>query len=382
MYRGSIGVLLGLLCLALSGCSLAQTEYQSVMPHDEQYNLDEESDALVVDNYMGLKNAIFSFVEEGQEYGVIRIYQYEDAQTLSGESIETGLSEAVYEICTTDPLGVYAVDYMTHDCTLIASYYEIHLYITYSKTPEEIAAIIRVGGMSGIRSPMTAAIVEGKPGIALRVSNYTPTNYNSLAQRCYQTSPSKIVCLPEIQAQIYPVTGVQRIVELSFRYPYSAEEMDERRAKLNETLEAICQQQTLPFYANSARRLCVQLAAYTAGKTKTEDALVYDLLCGSSYSDESIALAVTELCSRMGVGCYTVQGEKDGAAYDWNMVLIGKVWYHLDTAASVQSGTFKLCLDNDMEQYSWNEAQYPSCNGQPIQEIGAERSAADRTAAS
>ena len=91
MYRGSIGVLLGLLCLALSGCSLAQTEYQSVMPHDEQYNLDEESDALVVDNYMGLKNAIFSFVEEGQEYGVIRIYQYEDAQTLSGESIELSL---------------------------------------------------------------------------------------------------------------------------------------------------------------------------------------------------------------------------------------------------------------------------------------------------
>lgn len=158
-------------------------------------------------------------MEAGSEYGVIRIYQYENEETWDSATIEAGLAEAVDEICNTDPLGVYAVDYMTHDCTQIATYYEIHLYITYTRTPEEIAAIIRVGGMNGIRSPMTAAIVEAEPKIALRVSNYAPTNYDLLARRCYRGAPSQIVCLPEITSSIYPVSGVQRIVELQFQYP-------------------------------------------------------------------------------------------------------------------------------------------------------------------
>ena len=113
------------------------------------------------------------------------------------------------------------------------------------------------------------------------------------------------------------------------------------------------------------------------GKTRTEDALLYDLMCGAAYSDESIALAVTELCGRMGVSVHTVVGEKGGKEYCWNMILLGKVWYHLDSAAFVQTGEFRLGLDGNMQQYSWNTAQYPTCNGEPIQdipegEIGAE----------
>lgn len=369
MHRKAMCAALTCLCLALSGCTLTQMEYQSVVPHDEQYNLDKGSDALVVDNYMGLKNAIFSFVEKGSEYGVIRIYQYEDEALWNSETIETGLAEAVDEICNTDPLGVYAVDYMTHDCTKIATYYEIHLYITYTRTPEEIAAIIRVGGMSGIRSPMTTAIVEGKPGIALRVSNYTPTNYDLLARRCYRGAPSQIVCLPEITSSIYPVSGVQRIVELQFEYPYTNAQMDERRAELDKALNALADQYPAAFYATTLRSLCNQLRTQALGKTKTEDALLYDLMCGTTYSDESIALAVTELCDRMGVSSHTVVGEKDGKEYCWNMVLLGKIWYHLDTAAFVQTGEFKLSLDSDMDQYSWNTAQYPTCDGRTIQDI-------------
>ena len=377
MHRKAMGAALAVCCLTLSGCTLTQLEYQSVVPHDEQYNLDEGSDALVVDNYMGLKNAIFSFVEAGSEYGVIRIYQYENEETWDSATIEAGLAEAVDEICNTDPLGVYAVDYMTHDCTKIATYYEIHLYIIYTRTPEEIAAIIRVGGMNGIRSPMTAAIVEAEPKIALRVSNYAPTNYDLLARRCYRGAPSQIVCLPEITSSIYPVSGVQRIVELQFQYPYTDAQMDARRAELDAALGELASQYPAAFYATTLRSLCNQLRTQALGKTRTEDALLYDLMCGTTYSDESIALAVTELCDRMGVSVHTVVGEKDGREYCWNMILLGDVWYHLDTAAFVQTGEFKLSLDDDMQQYSWNTAQYPTCDGQVIQdipegEIGAE----------
>lgn len=369
MHRKAMGAALAVCCLTLSGCTLTQLEYQSVVPHDEQYNLDESSDALVVDNYMGLKNAIFSFVERGTEYGVIRIYQYENEEIYDSATIEAGLAEAVDEVCNTDPLGVYAVDYMTHDCTKISNYYELHLYITYTRTPEEIAAIIRVGGMSGIRSPMTTAIVEGEEKIALRVSNYAPTNYDLLARRCYRGAPSQIVCLPAITSSIYPVSGVQRIVELQFAYPYSDAQMDARRAELDAALDDLASQYPGDFYSTTLRALCNQLRTQALGKTRTEDALLYDLMCATTYSDESVALAVTELCDRMGVSAHTVVGEKNEREYCWNMILLGKVWYHLDTAAFVQTGEFRLSLDNNMEQYSWNTAQYPACDGEPIQDI-------------
>ena len=153
--------------------------------------------------------------------------------------------------------------------------------------------------------------------------------------------------------------------------------MDARRAELDAALGDLASQYPGDFYSTTLRSMCSQLRVRAQGKTRTEDALLYDLMCGAAYSDESIALAVTELCGRMGVSVHTVVGEKGGKEYCWNMILLGKVWYHLDSAAFVQTGEFRLGLDGNMQQYSWNTAQYPTCNGEPIQdipegEIGAE----------
>ena len=350
------------LSVAVSGCGL-QTEYQSILPHDEQYNVDEGSDALVVENYMGLKNAIFSFVEDGQEYGVIRAYQYEN------EDIETDLEEAVYEICNKDPMGVYAVDYITHDCTLIVSYYEIHVYIAFSKTVEEIESITRVGGMSGIRSPMTTAIIEGERQIALRVSNYSVTNFDVLARSCYAISPSLIVCLPDITSSTYPRTGVQRIVALTFRYPYTDDEMDTMRLALDIELETLQAQQPIPYHVSALYNLCNVLSNRIANKEEDDDALLYDLLCGDSYSEESLVLAVWELCNRMNVPCYAVSGEKNDEKYNWLIIQFDQIWYHFDVVDAVERNIFQLKLDDDMGSYVWNTTQYPACTGEPIQEI-------------
>ncbi len=67
-----------LLLLLLCGCSAQlKKEYRSVTPHEEQYEVDQFSDALTAENYLSLKNAILSFVETGETQGTRRAYPYD-----------------------------------------------------------------------------------------------------------------------------------------------------------------------------------------------------------------------------------------------------------------------------------------------------------------
>ena len=97
----------GLCMLALTtGCaSLISREYTTVTPYVEQHTVEENEEALVAENYLSLKNAILSFVEDGMEHGVIRVYDYDG-------DVEADLAAATYEVSRADPLGAYAVDFL------------------------------------------------------------------------------------------------------------------------------------------------------------------------------------------------------------------------------------------------------------------------------
>ena len=66
-----------------------------------------------------------------------------------------------------------------------------------------------------------------------------------------------------------------------------------------------------------------------------------------------------------------VEGEKDGAAYDWCQVKVSGVWYHVDIFRCVLADAHdaELRLDADMSGYDWNREQYPVCDGIPTEEV-------------
>ena len=125
------------LLLTLTGCSLAPDEYLYITPHVDSSSQSNPSDAVVAENYLSLKNAILSMVRTGQTEGIIHVTNYDG-------SVEEDLAEAAYEVSKLDPLGAYAVDYMTHSCAQIVSYYEIQIDITFRRTAQEIVEIISV----------------------------------------------------------------------------------------------------------------------------------------------------------------------------------------------------------------------------------------------
>mgnify|MGYP001081547821 CR=1 FL=1 len=80
--------------------------------------------------YQQLKRAILQFAEDGVTHGVIRTTNY------TGD-VEADLSRAAYSVAREDPVGAYTIDFLTHDCSLIVSYYEITIDITFRDMAED-----------------------------------------------------------------------------------------------------------------------------------------------------------------------------------------------------------------------------------------------------
>ena len=129
-----LAVLLAAAALALSACSAAvPSEYVQVRAHSETAEK-PRSDALTAENYAQLKSVIRSFVEGSVEHGIIRVYSYDG-------DVEQDLADAARAVWRDDPLGAYAVDYLTYSCSLIVSYYELRVDITYRRTPAQLARL-------------------------------------------------------------------------------------------------------------------------------------------------------------------------------------------------------------------------------------------------
>ena len=131
--------------LLLSGCSaMLERSYVSVEEHNENPASDGGS-ALRVESYQELVSAILYCVSNGEETGVIRLYNYP-------RDVESDLESACLEVVQEDPLGAYAVDYIRHEIRHIVSYYEATVHIAYRRTAEQIASVVSVTGVTAIRS--------------------------------------------------------------------------------------------------------------------------------------------------------------------------------------------------------------------------------------
>lgn len=363
MKKWLLALLTAACALLLCACDgVFEEDYLSVTPHDEQYTVDEDSDALTAENYLGLKNAILSFVENHTEYGVIRIYHYD------GE-VESDLADAAYEVAKSDPLGAYAVDYMTHESTLIVSYYEIHIYITFARTQEEIDAVKRVNSLASLREEFKRALRDGEQTCVLRVLSYTEQDFAAIAQSCYLEDPFEFVELPTIEVSLYPSTGVQRIVHISFSYDMTDAERVAARGALSSAFSSLSAgAAAMPSDARRFMELTDRLLIRLEDAEGDEQALLYDALCRDRVNADSLALALRLLCDECGIPCTVVSGRRSNLGYDWNIVSLSGVNYHVDLLRDLTAGRsgVELYSDREMEdEYTWDRAAYPPCADLP-----------------
>lgn len=213
-------VLILALCLLLGGCtSLLNRSYSTEAPHEPFSGEEKDSDILRAETYQGLVSALLEFVSRGANEGTIRLYNYTG-------SAESDLDAAYLELTRQDPLGAYAVDYITYELNRVMSYYEVHLQkIVYRRTPEQVEGIVSVTGVSAIVGELREVLADFREEAVFRISYFDEgTTVEAIAEMVreayYEVSESDFG-LPEVQVEIYPkeAVGQQRIVEILLTYP-------------------------------------------------------------------------------------------------------------------------------------------------------------------
>ncbi len=347
-----------LLFLTFTGCSLAPDEYLYMEPHVDSSVQDDSTDALTAENYVSLKNAILRLIRTGKTEGVIRVTNYDG-------DVEKDLPEAAYAVSKQDPLGAYAVDYMTHSCTQIVSYYEIRINITFRRTAEEITGIITTSTQERLENRLTEVLQNYQGRLTVRISGYqdqAETIPAFVADYC-AANPQLIMEQPTVSVSVYPESGNVRILEINFGYNHEPQALTNMQCSVQDSIngaaEYIRYRETDQDKAALLFTYLTERFHYTEAQSNTP---LYDALCRGIADPTGLAQAWQIICDQAGVECYTVSGLCGGEPYDWNIISANGFYRHVDLAQNVLNAHELLLLtDEEMTEYYWNMEQYPAC---------------------
>lgn len=333
------------LCLLLgTGCSrMLEREYTSVEKHYEQY-MEDDSSALVVRNYIGLKNALLYLVGEAQEYGVIRVYDY------AGD-VSADLTELCLSIKQDVPLGAYAVDYTSHEKVTLVAYTELRVYITYRRTAEQIQSIQSVQAEQ-LEDILRQALLSGQEELILQLSYYAhdvdrvSELFGELVAELAPADP-----LP-YTISFYPETGVQHIIELQIDYPGGARSFLQRAESIRVARQAILSDLEEDWDEQTVYRYLAETLRTRSAVDETAADDAYGALVARCASGQGFAEGFADLCRTAGLECIVVAGQRDGAPWYWNMVQLEQGYYHVDLLGD----TVRFLADSEMSgEYVWTD---------------------------
>lgn len=341
--------------LSLTGCSsLLEQEYTHITPHNAAPTAEGDPSTLRADSYQELVNALIYLIGLGMEQGVIRLY-------MDSEDLDASLDAACLEVIHEDPLGNYAVEYITFRISSVVTYSEATVNITYRRTKEQVSSIVQATGISAIRSELASAMSAFKPECVMRISYFNEDEafIQSLARQAYYNAPSSAFGMPELQVSLYPDQGQQRIVEIKLTYPYTSSELEQRKADLNQWLDTLGASLNAP--STDARIQAAAQAICACGSYDPEGgSTVCSLMDDARADSEGFALAMAALCQDIGLSYRVVEGTRNGHPHFWNMVQSSTGWRHLDLTAP-EEGLYPLRTDQNMSElgYQWDTDLVP-----------------------
>lgn len=346
-----------LLCglLPLTSCGyVASRSYSSVVPYVEQTADTEDVSVLRATTYAELLNCIQYFVTMGETEGTVRLYQYTGDV---GEDLEKACQEVVQD----DPLGTYALSGITYTYQHIVTYYECTVTYSYRRTFDQIASILTVNGTTEIRAAIASALQSWSEELVLEMSSYYADQDEilSLVQEAYYQNPSYAVEYPGVLVTVYHSTGTKRIVEITFQWANSQEDLQRMAEEVRSTTAAmtsgsISQDETGVWLLYSRLTAIAQF-------DETGSDSVYDALNGNPVSSHALAMAFEVLCDLAGVSCETVYGTKDNTPHWWNIVTTNSGSCYVDVTEGADEETFRHYDEDLPQRYSWDAQSYPAC---------------------
>ena len=168
MKRAVILLLVLLMCLGMTGCSMLERSYTSVQPHSSSYYESEDKSVLRAETYQDLVNDLLVLVGEHREEGTIWLY----ADEALGD-VQQAVDAACQEVQSETPMGSYAVEYMTYTISdTTRNYIDLQLTISYRRSAEQMDRLVNVTGVTALRDLLTAAAESGAGEMAVQLANF------------------------------------------------------------------------------------------------------------------------------------------------------------------------------------------------------------------
>ena len=358
------------LMLALCGCAaLLDREYLVIEPHVEKKSPEFDPADLTVNSRESLKSAFLLLVQNHIESSVIRVANY------SGE-IDRDLPEVRIEVSEEEPIGAFAINYMSYSVSRVLTQYTVTVNISYRYTAEQISAIKPVSYVSGLSEELLDILRSRKPSLTVEMSYYDPQLHDveKLLSSQYYQNPQLAMGMPEISIKTYPETGLRRIIDVEFAFPDTDSELlSQERMSEVAMLDIVSR---LPYdILPPAKSLLLHdyLSGHIepyAGDADNRPSTLYDASVARLADSEGYALAYKRACDMAGIECRILAGHKNGDAYFWNVVLLGGNWYHADLFSNDLELGHEMFLRDDltMEEaaYRWDKNSAPVCNLGPL----------------
>ena len=363
--------------MLLSGCdAMFERDYFALSAHvDEQAQLSDE-DYIAVSTYSELRDAILYLIESFAGEGTLRAYGY------SGD-LKKDLPSAIYSVLNDEPIGVFAVEYIPYEAPVsFPGYDEVRLSVTYRKTEAQQQAIREVVGYNSFGSMIEQTLTGFQTSLVAQTAYYHEESYNvgKLIGAYYYAHPETALVMPDYSVNLYPESGLKRIIEIKLTYAEEATLLEQKSTQLSKHIDTLTQnveldntvQVFLQLYdlllSESVPDSAAQADALEQGELyqKTLSSTAYGALIQRKSDSEGYALALKALCDRADIDCVVVTGRLNGVSHYWNIVSLDGGYYHVDPIAGdePQGGRYGVFLLDDQSLpsgYSWVNADYPAC---------------------
>lgn len=343
-------------CLLLTGCSSwTDGHYASVKPHLEQ-NQQAGDGITAVSNTQQIRQALINMIENAVETRAISV------EDMASEAVEKNLQRAIQYVLANHPLAAYAVEDISYEIGITGGVPAVVVTVQYNHNRTEIQRIRQVEGMEKAAGLIYAALDELEPGIVLQISNYVATDYAQLVENYALQNPDEVMEIPQVTVNVYPDSGLVRVVELKFVYQNTRESLRQMQRYVQPRFTSATlyvsgeEEQSVKF-----SRLYAFLMETTTYTIETSITPAYSLLRHSVGDSKAFATVYAAMCRAAGLGCQVVTGTKAGEPWFWNIIYEDGIYYHVDLLRSSAVGGYLKFADSQMEGYVWDYDAYPSC---------------------
>lgn len=341
------------LCVSLCGCDLwMDGSYYNVKPHLEE-NVGGSDQSAEVSSYTELRQQLVELVEDGRQSSLI---------TLSGGSqqqLRSYMEMACLYITKYNAIGAYAVDEIVYEIGTSGAKPAVAVVITYLHGRSEILRMKRTQTMDDAINVITTALEDCDASTVLKVEQYEEMDLTQLVQDYVEDNPQSCMEMPQVIAVVYPDSGEERVIEISFTYQTSRETLRSMQSAVRQMFASA------KLYVSADTEdweKYSQLYSFLMGRydytVETSITPSYSLLQHGVGDSKAFATVYAAICRQSGLDCQVVSGTRGGESWHWNILLVDGVYYHVDLLRCSQENGFQAKTEEEMSGYVWNYSEY------------------------